>query len=51
MYGPDEDPTLFLREDFHLVPYIAKLDELMEQNYAVFVTEGEGKNIVFHKKQ
>ena len=51
MYGPNEDPTLFLREDFHLVPYIAKLDELMEQNYAVFVTEGEGKNIVFHKKQ
>lgn len=41
----------FLKEDFELVPYINGLDELLEQNFAVFVTNGINKNIVFHKKQ
>lgn len=50
MYGTEDDPVLFLREDFHLVPYINNLDELMEQQYAVFVSKGQGKNIVFHQK-
>lgn len=51
LYENDNDPIWFLKHDFNLVPYISGLDELMEQNYAVFITEGEGKNIVFHKKQ
>lgn len=51
LYEDDGDPVKFLREDFNLVPYIKGLDELMEQQYAVFVTEGKGKNIVFKQKQ
>lgn len=51
LFEKDNDPVYLLKEDFHLVPYIKGLDELMEQKYAVFVTEGPGKNIVFHKKQ
>ena len=39
----------FLKDDFELVPYINGLDELLEQKYAVFVTDGPGKNIVFSK--
>ena len=51
LFEKDNDPIGFLKDDFNLVPYIKGLDELMEQQYAVFVTEGQGKNIVFHKKQ
>lgn len=50
LYEVDSDPVGHLKEDFHLVPYIQGLDELMDQKYAVFVTHGEGKNIVFRKK-
>ena len=45
-----EDPVGYLKEDFHLVPYIKGLDELMEQQYAVFTTTGDSPNIVFYKK-
>ena len=48
VYHINDDPVGFLKYDFNLVPYISGLDELMEQNHAVFVTEGKGKNIVFH---
>ena len=48
-YECNDDPVGFLKEDFNLVPYINGLDELMEQKYAVFVTENPGKNIVFFK--
>jgi len=51
LYENNSDPVGFLKEDFHLVPYIAGLDELMEQNYAVFNTADPGANIVFHQKQ
>mgnify|MGYP006295373389 CR=1 FL=1 len=51
LFQKDDDPIGFLKDDFHLVPYIQGLDELMEQKYAVFVSHGDGKNIVFHKKQ
>lgn len=51
LFDKDDDPVGFLKDDFNLVPYIQGLDELMEQKYAVFVTVGDGKNIVFHKKQ
>lgn len=51
LYEEDGDPVKYLKEDFELVPYIQGLDELMHQDYAVFITEGKSKNIVFHKKQ
>lgn len=51
LFKIDHDDVGFLKEDFHLVPYIKGLDELMEQKFAVFVSKGEGKNIVFFKKQ
>jgi hypothetical protein len=47
-YEYNGNPVGLLEHDFHLVPYISGLDELMNQQYAVFVTEGKGKNIVFH---
>ena len=50
LYEVDGDPVGYLKQDFHLVPYIAGLDELMEQNYAVFNTSNPGANIVFHRK-
>lgn len=50
-YQKDDDPVGFLKDDFDLIPYINGLDELMEQQYAIFVTHGKGKNIVFHIKQ
>jgi hypothetical protein len=50
LYESEEDPVGYLKEDFHLVPYINGLDESMTQNYAVFNTVGTGKNISFFKK-
>lgn len=47
VYEKNGDPIGLLKDDFQLVPYINGLDELMDQNYAVFVTDGPGKNIVF----
>jgi hypothetical protein len=44
------NPIGYLLEDFDAVPYISGLDECMEQNYDVFVTDGPARNIVFHKK-
>lgn len=49
--GLDNNPVGHLINDFMLVPYIADLDEKMEQKYAVFNTEDPGKNIVFVQKQ
>lgn len=46
----DNDPVGYLKEDFHLVPYISALDELMEQKYAVFNVHPPGNNIIFYKK-
>jgi hypothetical protein len=51
LFEVNGDPVGYLIEDFNGVPYIAGLDECMEQNYAVFVTGGPSKNIVFHQKQ
>lgn len=51
LYEHNDDPVGFLKEDFHLVPYINGLDEVMEQKYAVFNTHVPGNNIVFHQKQ
>ena len=51
LYEDNGDPVAFLKQDFHLIPYIAGLDESMQQNYAVFNTADTGKNIVFHAKR
>jgi hypothetical protein len=51
LYSDNDDSVAFLKQDFHLVPYIGGLDELMEQRYTVFSTTDPGKNIVFHLKQ
>lgn len=51
IYRVDEDPIAFLKEDFHLVPYIGGLDETMEQTHKVFNVTDPGKNIVFYVKQ
>ena len=48
--GSDRNPVGHLINDFMLVPYIAGLDERMEQQYAVFNAEDPGKNIVFFAK-
>ena len=48
LYQKDEDPVAFLKDDFELVPYISGLNESIKQNYNVFVTKGEHKNIVFY---
>jgi hypothetical protein len=48
LYLSKGDPLAFLKEDFHLVPYIKGLDEKMEQHYAMFVTSIDNSNIVFH---
>jgi hypothetical protein len=45
-----DNPVGHLINDFRLVPYIAGLDEKMEQKYAVFNPEDPGKNIVFFQK-
>jgi len=49
LYESENDPVALLKKDFNLVPYIQGLNELMEQKYAVFVTTGIGKNIIFFK--
>ena len=51
VYEKDGDALSFLKQDFHLVPYISGLSEVMEQKYAVFNTADPGANIVFHVKQ
>ena len=51
VYEKDGDALSFLKQDFHLVPYISGLSEVMEQKYAVFNTADSGANIVFHVKQ
>jgi hypothetical protein len=51
LYEDGSDPVGFLKQDFHLVPYIKGLSEAMDQQYAVFNTQELGANIVFHLKQ
>ena len=50
LYEDNNDPIALLREDFSGVPFIGGLDESMEQNYDVFVTDGLATNIIFHKQ-
>jgi hypothetical protein len=50
LYESEGDPIAYLKDDFHLVPYISGLDEAMTQRYAVFNTADPGKNISFFAK-
>lgn len=50
LFENEDDPVGYLKQDFHLVPYISGLSELMEQKYAVFNTHNPGANIVFHAR-
>ncbi len=47
LFEVDGDETKLLAQDFEAVPYISGLDECMEQNYSVFVTDGPSCNIIF----
>lgn len=49
-FEKDGNQIGYLLEDFDGVPYISGLDESMEQNYDVFVTEGSARNIIFQKR-
>ena len=49
LYQLNDDPIGYLIQDFDGVPYINGLEESMEQNYSVFVTEGPARNIIFKK--
>jgi len=51
LYSLGDDPVGYLKEDFHLVPYIQGLDETIEQKHPVFNVQDPGKNIVFFLKQ
>lgn len=50
LFESNGNPIGYLIDDFEGVPYISGLDESMQQNFDVFVTEGPARNIVFHKK-
>jgi hypothetical protein len=50
LYEESGDQVAYLKQDFHLIPYIDGLDELMDQKYAVFNTINPGKNISFFQK-
>ena len=51
LYEVNDDPVGYLKDNFAAVPYIAGLDESMEQSHDVFVTGGQSTNIVFFQKQ
>lgn len=48
VFKVEDDIFYHLKKDFNFVPYINGLDELVTQNYYVFITEGSNKNIVFY---
>jgi hypothetical protein len=50
LYENNGNPIGYLIDDFDGIPYISGLDESMEQNYSVFVTDGPAQNIIFSKK-
>lgn len=50
LFEKNNNPIGHLIDDFDGIPYISGLDECMEQNYDVFVTEGPARNIIFYKK-
>ena len=49
-FQSNDNPIGYLIDDFDGVPYISGLDESMEQNYDVFVTDGPSRNIIFSQR-
>ena len=49
-FQSNDNPIGYLIEDFDGVPYISGLDESMEQNYDVFVTDGPSRNVIFSQR-
>jgi hypothetical protein len=50
-FGTNKNLVEFLETDFEAVPYISGLDESMQQNYDIFVTEGPSRNIIFKLRE
>ena len=50
VFDVDDNPVGVLEDLFDAVPFITGLTECMEQRWAVFVTTGPNRNIVFHQK-
>ena len=50
LFEQGSNPVGYLIEVFDTIPYISGLNESMQQNYDVFVTEGPSRNIIFAKK-
>lgn len=50
LFEKNSNPIGYLLDDFDGIPYISGLDESMQQNYDVFVTDGVARNIIFFKK-
>ena len=50
VFEQDDNPVGILEELFDAVPFITGLTEKMEKRWAVFVTQGPNRNIVFHAK-
>lgn len=51
LFLSDNDPVGLLLDDFEAVPYISGLDECMDQNYDIFVTNGPVRNIIFKLRE
>lgn len=50
MFEDNGNPVAVLKELFNGVPYISGLNESVQQNYDIFVTDGPSRNIVFYEK-
>jgi len=51
LFKYQNDEVGYLKYDFNSVPFISGLDEMIEQNYNVFITDenSKAKNIIFKK--
>ena len=49
VFGTAENPIKYLLDDFEGVPFISGLNESMEQNFNIFVTDGPATNIKFNQ--
>ena len=50
LFEANDNPVGYLLEDFDGVPFIAGLDESITQNFNVFVTDSDSRNIIFSQK-
>jgi hypothetical protein len=49
-FEKEGNPIGYLINDFDGIPFISGLNESMEQNYDVFVTDGPSRNIIFSQR-